>query len=113
MAGYDREKGTVTVMVQAAGHRRRCFTLLKRRLHHRFRRSSGPIPPRWKVTSASPWSAAAWAAIAYPSPKEMHEKGIEVDMIAGFRSKDIVILEDEMKAQAPTFTSPPTTAATA
>lgn len=37
-------------------------------------------------------------AIAYPIAKEMHEKGIDVTFIAGFRSKDIVILEDEMKA---------------
>jgi len=36
-------------------------------------------------------------AIAYPVAKGMHEKGIEVDMIAGFRSKDIVMLEDEMR----------------
>lgn len=37
-------------------------------------------------------------AIAYPVAKGMHEHGIEVDMIAGFRTKDIVILEDEMRA---------------
>jgi ferredoxin--NADP+ reductase len=37
-------------------------------------------------------------AIAYPVAKGMHDKGIEVDMVAGFRSKDIVILEDEMRA---------------
>ena len=36
-------------------------------------------------------------AIAYPVAKAMHEKGIEVDMIAGFRSKDIVMLEEEMR----------------
>lgn len=28
----------------------------------------------------------------------LHSKGVEVDLIAGFRSKDIVILEDEMRA---------------
>ena len=37
-------------------------------------------------------------AIAYPVAKAMHENGVEVDMIAGFRSKDIVMLEDEMRA---------------
>ena len=37
-------------------------------------------------------------AIAYPVAKGMHDLGIEVDMVAGFRSKDIVILEDEMRA---------------
>ena len=37
-------------------------------------------------------------AIAYPVSKAMHENGVEVDMIAGFRSKEIVMLEDEMRA---------------
>ena len=36
-------------------------------------------------------------AIAYPQAKKLHEMGVEVDLIAGFRSKDIIILEDEMK----------------
>ena len=35
-------------------------------------------------------------AIAYPQAKKLHSMGVEVDLIAGFRSKDIVILEDEM-----------------
>ena len=37
-------------------------------------------------------------AIAYPIAKEMHEKGIDVTFIAGFRSADIVILKEELKA---------------
>ena len=36
-------------------------------------------------------------AIAYPQAKKLHEMGAEVDLIAGFRNKDIIILEDEMK----------------
>ena len=37
-------------------------------------------------------------AIAYPSAKAFKEAGVEVDVIIGFRNKDIVILEDEFKA---------------
>ena len=37
-------------------------------------------------------------AIAYPQAKTCHAEGLEVDVIAGFRSKDIVILEDEFKS---------------
>ena len=37
-------------------------------------------------------------AIAYPSAKALHDMGAKVDIIAGFRSKDIVILKDEMEA---------------
>ena len=37
-------------------------------------------------------------AISYPQAKYLHEKGVEVDLIAGFRNKDLIILEEEMKA---------------
>ena len=37
-------------------------------------------------------------AIAYPQAKALHEMGAQVDLIAGFRNKDIIILEDEMRA---------------
>ena len=37
-------------------------------------------------------------AIAYPSAKALFKAGVDVDVIAGFRSKDIVILEDEYKS---------------
>ena len=37
-------------------------------------------------------------AIAYPQAKYLHTAGAEVDMIVGFRSRDLVILEDEMRA---------------
>ena len=36
-------------------------------------------------------------AIAFPSAKALFKNGAHVDVIAGFRSKDIVILEDEFK----------------
>ncbi len=31
-------------------------------------------------------------AIAYPQAKALHQMGVEVDVIVGFRNKDIVIL---------------------
>ena len=37
-------------------------------------------------------------AIALPVAQEFHRLGVEVTSIVGFRSKDIVILEDEFKA---------------
>lgn len=37
-------------------------------------------------------------AIAYPVTKKLHELGAEVHSIVGFRSKELVILEDEFKA---------------
>ncbi len=39
-------------------------------------------------------------AIAYPQAKYLHGIGCEVDVIAGFRNKDLIMLEDEMKASS-------------
>lgn len=52
----------------------------------------------WALSSGWPSSAAGvGCAIAYPQAKYLHARGVEVDVIAGFRSKDIVILEEEFK----------------
>jgi ferredoxin--NADP+ reductase len=37
-------------------------------------------------------------ALAYPIAAGMHNHGIKVDMIAGFKNKDLVILEEEFTA---------------
>jgi ferredoxin--NADP+ reductase len=37
-------------------------------------------------------------AIAYPQAKYLHSQGCEVDIIAGFRTSDLIILKDEMTA---------------
>ena len=42
-------------------------------------------------------------AIAYPSAKALFNNGVQVDMIAGFRSKDIIILENEMRSACTNF----------
>lgn len=39
-------------------------------------------------------------AIAYPQAKYLHEIGANVDVIMGFKNKDIIILEDELKASS-------------
>ena len=99
VAGYDREKGTVTVMVQNAG---RTTAML-----HTVEEGdviSDIVGPLGHPTETDGLKkvcvvgGGVGCAIAYPIAKEMHEKGIEVTFIAGFRSKDIVILEDELKA---------------
>nr|WP_255465935.1 sulfide/dihydroorotate dehydrogenase-like FAD/NAD-binding protein [Adlercreutzia sp. ZJ242] len=37
-------------------------------------------------------------AIAYPQAKWLHDHGCEVDVITGFRTKDLIILKDEVEA---------------
>ena len=99
VAGYDREKGTVTVMVQAAGKTTRML--------HTVEQGdviSDIVGPLGKATEMEGLKkvcvvgGGVGCAIAYPIAKEMHEKGIDVTFIAGFRSADIVILKEELKA---------------
>ena len=99
VAGYDREKGTVTVMVQAAGKTTKMLHTVEQGAV-----ISDIVGPLGKATEMEGLKkvcvvgGGVGCAIAYPIAKEMHEKGIEVTFIAGFRSADIVILKEELKA---------------
>lgn len=99
IADYDREKGTVTIMFQPAGKSTEMLNLMEAGDY-----LADFVGPLGKPTDMEGLKRVAvvgggvGCAIAYPVAKGMHEAGIEVDMIAGFRSKDIVILEDEMRA---------------
>ena len=99
VAGYDREKGTVTVMVQAAGRTTKMLHTVEEGDY-----ISDFVGPLGKATEMDGLKkvcvvgGGVGCANAKPNAKEMHEKGNDVTIIAGFRSKDNVILEDEMKA---------------
>ena len=98
VAGYDREKGTVTVMVQAAGRTTKMLHTVEQGDY-----ISDIVGPLGKATEMEGLKkvcvvgGGVGCAIAYPIAKVMHELGIEVTFIAGFRSADIVILKDELK----------------
>lgn len=99
VAGWDREKGTVTVMVQAAGRTTRMLHTVEQGDY-----ITDIVGPLGKATEMEGLKkvcvvgGGVGCAIAYPIAKEMHKLGIDVTFIAGFRSKDIVILPDELKA---------------
>jgi len=99
VAGWDREKGTVTVMVQAAGRTTKMLHTVEQGDY-----ISDFVGPLGKATEMEGLKkvcvvgGGVGCAIAYPIAKEMHKLGIEVTFIAGFRSKDIVILPEELKA---------------
>ena len=100
IADYDREKGTVTIMFQIVGASTKLLNTL----------GEGDslldfVGPLGQPTHVGPEvkrvcviGGGVGTAIAYPQAKALHAAGLEVDMIAGFRSKEIVILEEEMKA---------------
>lgn len=99
IAGYDRERGTVTIIFQKVGYTtEKLDTLEEGDALLDFVGPLGEPSHVGGVKRAAVIGGGLGVAIAYPQAKALHNAGIAVDMIAGFRSKDIVILEDEMKA---------------
>ena len=99
VAGWDREKGTVTVMVQAAGRTTRMLHTVEQGDY-----TTDSVGPPGKATEIEGLKkvcvvgGGVGCAIAYPIAKVMHEAGVEVTFIGGFRSADIVILKEELAA---------------
>jgi len=99
IADYDREKGSVTIIYQIVGA---TTALLDRKAEGEY--ISDFVGPLGKPTETEGLKKVAvvgggvGCAIAYPIAKKLHEQGAEVHTIAGFRTKDLVILEDEFRA---------------
>ena len=105
IADYDREKGTVTIIYQVVGK----TTMLLDQLQEGdaildFIGPLGRASGLEGYKRAAVIGGGAGCAIAYPQAKALHALGAKVDMIAGFRSKDIIILEDEMRAACDSLT---------
>ena len=102
---YDREKGTITIIFQKVG----LTTMLLGDLNvgDDIKDFVGPlgVPTHIDegVKRVCVVGGGVGCAIAYPQAKYLHQAGYEVDVIAGFRSKDIVILEEEIKAACTNF----------
>lgn len=100
IADYDREKGTITIIFQKVGLTTNLLAELD--VGDDIRDFVGPLglPTHVddSVKKVCVVGGGVGCAIAYPQAKFLHSKGLEVDVIAGFRSKDIVILEEEFRA---------------
>lgn len=99
VADYDREKGTVTIIFQIVG-------ATTQALNHKQEGEFivdfvGPLGMPSHVEGLKKVAVVGGGvgcAIAYPIAKKLHSLGAEVHSIVGFRSKDLLILEDEFKA---------------
>ena len=99
IAGYDREKGTVTIIFQKVGFSTIALVALNEGDY--IKDFVGPLgkPTHTEgVKRVCVVGGGVGCAIALPSAAAFKEAGAEVDVIVGFRSKDIVILEDEFRA---------------
>ena len=99
IAGYDREAGTVDVIFQIVGGTTMELNAL----------NEGDFLPDFVGPLGRPSEVEGFkkvavvgggvgCAIALPVAQALHANGTEVHAIVGFRSKDLVILEDEFDA---------------
>ena len=104
IADYDREKGSITIIFQTIGASTKELAMLNE--GDEILDVVGPLGVATEygdVKRVAVVGGGVGCAIAYPQAKALHNMGVEVDLIAGFRSKDIVILEDEMAAVSTHF----------
>ncbi|MEG2420899.1 MAG: sulfide/dihydroorotate dehydrogenase-like FAD/NAD-binding protein [Oscillospiraceae bacterium] len=104
VADYNREAGTITIIFQKVGLTTELLGELE--VGDDIRDFVGPlgIPTECDgATRVAVIGGGVGCAIAYPQAKELFAKGVAVDVIAGFRSKDIVILEEEFRKSSSHF----------
>ncbi len=104
IADYDAEVGSVTIIYQKVG----ASTMLLDTLNagDYIRDFVGPlgVPSELEgYKKVAVIGGGAGCAIAYPQAKALHAMGTDVDMIAGFRSIDLIILQEEMAAASNNF----------
>ena len=108
ISDYNREKGTITIVVQTIGAGTTMMKSLKTGdFFHDF---VGPLGKPSEFCSESIdelkkksiifVAGGLGTAPVYPQVKWLHEHGISADVIIGAKTKDLLIYEDEMKAVA-------------
>ena len=108
IADYDRENGTVTIVFQTVGYATK--ELAKYEVGDYVEDFVGPLgqPSEFiheelselKKSKIIFVAGGVGAAPVYPQVKWFYEHGIDVDVIIGARTKDLIILEDEMRKVA-------------
>ena len=99
VAGTDKVKGTVKIIFQIVG-----ATTMKLNAKNKGEYIQDFVGPLGRATETKGIKkvcivgGGVGCAIAMPVAQELKKLGAEVVSIIGFRSKDIVILEDEFKA---------------
>ena len=101
IADYDRIRGTVTIIFQVVG-------ATTEKLNHLnegdcLQDFVGPLGKKTHtdgLKKVAVVGGGVGCAIAFPVAKKLHSLGCEVHAIVGFRSKDLVILEEEFEANS-------------
>ncbi len=99
IADFDRDIGTVTIIFQVVGKTTRLLNELE--IGDSILDFVGPLGVPTHLDGyrrVAVIGGGLGSAIAYPQAKKLHQMGAQVDIIAGFRNKDLIILENEMRA---------------
>ena len=108
---YDREKGLVTIVFQVVGASTERMSHMT--VGDAFRDFVGPLGcaselchetvEQLKAKKILFVAGGVGAAPVYPQVKWLHELGVECDVITGAKTKDMLILEEEMAAVSGNF----------
>ena len=105
IAGYDRQAGTVKIIFQVVGT---TTTLLNKKEQGDYIQDF--VGPLGKATVLDGLKkvcivgGGVGCSIALPIAQKLHEMGCIVHSIVGFRSKELLILEDEFRACSDKYT---------
>ena len=105
VAGYDREAGTVTIIFQIVGATTARLNQLN--AGDELPDFVGPLGVASKLDGLKKVcivGGGVGCAIALPLAEALHAMGCEVHSVIGFRSRDLVILEDEFRAASTSLT---------
>lgn len=108
---YDREKGLVTIVFQVVGASTERMSHMT--VGDAFRDFVGPLGcaselchetvEQLKAKKILFVAGGVGTAPVYPQVKWLHELGVECDVITGAKTKDMLILEEEMAAVSGNF----------
>ena len=104
IADFDREAGWVSIIFQIVGATTCALGALEE--GDFIRDFVGPLGRATHtdgLRKVAVVGGGVGSAIAYPVAKKLHSLGCEVHSIIGFRTRDLVILEDEFKSVSDKF----------
>ncbi len=105
---YDRQAGTITIVFQVVGAS--TYRMAKLQAGDGYEDFVGPLGRPSELTELSPEelrkkrivyvAGGVGTAPVYPQVKWLHEQGCSCDVIIGAKTKDLIILEEPMRAVA-------------
>ena len=108
VADYDREQGTISIVIQAVGASTRKIVALEE--GGALADFAGPLGQPSEFIHETPEALRArkflfiaggvGAAPLYPQVKWLHEHGVEADVIVGARNREMLIITDELRKVA-------------